>query len=260
MAQVLAEKRQAQITQMLVANGHIKIGTIIEEFHVSSETARKDLIALEKRGIAKKTHGGAVIVDNYFAGNNVFLNRRMKRNITLKREIAREAVNLVADNSTVILDSGSTTYWVAEELLTKKNITVVTNSLTVATFLAEHQVSVLALGGEVHPSNLAAVGQWVDICLKSIRADVAFIGASALSTTRGPCVENFPEAHAKWKMMESADRRYIVADSSKFHNNALIEYADWEQFNGLITDRGLPDEMYNGLKDKVEIILAGSEE
>ena len=256
MARILAEKRQAQITQMLVAEGHIKIGTIMEEFNVSSETARKDLIALEERGIAKKTHGGAVIVDSYFAGSNVFLNRRMIRNITSKRAIAREAVKLVADHSTVILDSGSTTYWIAEELLSKNDITVVTNSLTVATFLAEHKVNILVLGGEVHPSNLAAVGQWVDMCLKSIRADVAFIGASALSTSRGPCVENFPEAHAKWKMIESAEKRYIVADSSKFMNSALIEYAAWEQFDGLITDRGLQAEMQKDLEQKVKILFA----
>lgn len=256
MARILAEKRQAQITQMLVADGHIKISTIVNEFHVSSETARKDLIALEQRGVARKTHGGAVVVDNYFTGSNVFLNRRMERNISSKRAIARAAVNLVSDNSTVILDSGSTTYWLAEELLAKKNITVVTNSLTAAIRLAENKVNVLALGGEVYPSNLAAVGQWVDLCLAGIQADIAFIGASALSTSRGPCVENFPEAHAKWKMMESAGRSYIVSDSSKFMNNALVEYAAWERFDGLITDRGLPEEIFRELSAKVNIVFA----
>ena len=256
MARMLAEKRQAQITQMLVADGHIKIGTIIEEFNVSSETARKDLLALEERGIARKTHGGAVIVDSYFAGSNVFLNRRMKRNITPKRQIAREAVKMIDDHSTVILDSGSTTYWIAEELTAKKNITVVTNSLTVATVLAEHQINTLVLGGEIHPSNLAAVGQWADLCLKNIRPDVAFIGASSLSVSRGPCVENFPEAHVKWKMMESAEKRYIVADSTKFKDHALIEYAAWGQFDGLITDTGLSSELYAGLSGKVNVVLA----
>lgn len=85
---------------------------------------------------------------------------------------------------------------------------------------------------------------------------MAFIGASALSTSRGPCVENFPEAHAKWKMIESAEKRYIVADSSKFMNSALIEYAAWEQFDGLITDRGLQAEMQKDLEQKVKILFA----
>ena len=258
MTRLLAEERQAQIIQVLVSDGHIKISTIADMFQVSTETARKDLIALEKRGIARKTHGGAVIVDNYFAGTNVFLNQRMKRNITQKRAIARAAAELIADNNTVVLDSGSTTYWIAEELRNKTNITVVTNSMIVATQLAEHKINVLALGGEVHPSNLAAVGPWVDLCLKSIQADVAFIGASALSPSRGACVENFPEAHAKWQMMQSAAKRFLVADSSKFQSSALIEYAGWDQFDGLITDCSLDEHVQRDLANKIEIILAKS--
>lgn len=255
MGQTIAKERQAQIMQILVAQGHIKISTIVSSFHVSSETARKDLIALAEQGVAQKTHGGAVIVDSYFAGADVFLNRRMKRNTAEKREIARFAAGLIPGGSTIILDSGSTTYWIARELCMRRDSTVITNSLTTAMTLAQNGVTVLTLGGEVHPSNLAAVGQWADLCLKGIRADIAFIGASALSVARGPCVENFPEAHAKWKMMESAAKRYLVADSSKFQSSALIEYAAWEQFDAMITDRGLPEEIRAALEGKIELLF-----
>ena len=255
MRQTIAKERQAQIMQILVAEGHIKTGTIVDRFHVSSETARKDLIALAEQGIAQKTHGGAVIVDSYFAETDVFLNRRMKRNTAQKRAIAHFAAGLIPNGSTIILDSGSTTYWIARELCVRKNSTVITNSLTTAMTLAQNGVNVLTLGGEVHPSNLAAVGQWADLCLRSIRVDIAFIGASALSVTRGPCVENFPEAHAKWKMMESAARRYLVADSSKFQSSALIEYASWDQFDAIITDHALPEEIRVALEKKIELLF-----
>ena len=153
----ITEERRSQLARILVTEGSVKVGVLAERFGVSTETIRKDLIFLEKEGLAKKSHGGAVSSGALFERP---LAARSMEHVAEKAKIARTAVEMIPDGGVAILDAGSTTYQIAKLLTLKKGITILTNSASIAHVLSGTSNTVFSLGGEMRGTSMAFVGPW----------------------------------------------------------------------------------------------------
>ena len=250
----LTRERRNEIAQKLITDGKISASLLSKEYGVSVETIRKDLIWLETKGIAKKSYGGAIVSTELMEQN--FLEKAIK-NQQEKEQIAKKAAELVHDGDIVILDSGSTVFAIAKQLtLGKKNLTVFTNSLKAAQCLADANIKTYMLGGEVRTTSYASTGSWAVRNLSEIRANIAFLGTSGFQRRGGPCIENFNESEVKNAIIRAANQVVVVADGSKAHCDAMVQFAQWEEIDTLITDEKADPQVLAVLEKKTKIILA----
>jgi len=248
----LTVERRNRLAQILVAEGTIRVGEVAKMFGVTTETVRKDLIYLEEKGIARKSHGGAIATSELMERS--FTTKSLE-NVDSKNKIAQAAVEFIPDNGVVILDSGTTTLGIARLLTLKQGLTVITNSVSAAQILAGNDVKLYLTGGEVRGISMALVGLWAVNSLSVVKADVAFLGASGFRSRKGPCAESFAEAKTKQAMLANCKKSVVVSDSSKFTADALIEYAAWRDIDLLITDAGAPPEMVAKLQAATQVML-----
>ena len=249
----LLQERRDYIEKKLLAEGRIRVADLAKYFNVSSETIRKDLIYLEKKGVAKKGYGGAVIASEFHEPSFVEKTSKYQQE---KNSIARETIKQLSDGMVIMMDAGSTVYTVARIMHEKKNVSVFTNSLKSAGILDDSKVKTYILGGEIRNNSNAIIGGWAIKSIGEINADIAILGTSGFNERSGPCVENFPEAEIKRAMIKSAKKIIVVGDSSKANENAMIEYTPWESVDIFITDKFLDDETFKVLSTKTKVIRA----
>lgn len=253
MAGTSTKERRNHIAQQLLLNKRISAKELSEGFGVSTETIRKDLIHLEKNGLAKKKYGGAIVANELLELG--FMEKASSHPLE-KAIIAQRAAEFADEGAVVFLDAGSTTLEVAKQLALKKNLFVFTNSLHAAQVLTDMRARVCILGGEIKNTSRAAVGGWALKQIGEVRADVAFLGTSGFDGADGPYVESLPESEIKKAMMAASRQSVLVADSSKTGVGAMIKYAEWSDFRAVVTDRNLPEASARAMRDKTEVILA----
>lgn len=247
-----SSERQSQITRYLMLHERITVNDIAELFSVTTETARKDLNDLQASGKVKRFHGGAMRPD-YVPGEYIY--NRMEQNVERKQAIAKKALSLIPDGAKLLIDSGSTNYYLGHLLSSQRTAMVITNDITISKVLAGQGTRTMIVGGEIFGSDMSAVGPWAELCLNNITADIAFIGASGLSRS-GPSVENFLESDIKNIFMRHAKISYLVADSSKCNLASLVQFADWNEIDGLIIDSEAPDDFLEEVRNKTSVFIA----
>jgi DeoR family transcriptional regulator of aga operon/DeoR family fructose operon transcriptional repressor len=231
MANLTADRRN-RMAQILLKNGSIKVGEMAEFFDVSTETIRKDIIYLEKMGIAEKNYGGAI---PKVSAVEKPLNEKEWVHADEKAEIAAKAVAMIGEHDTVLLDAGSTTSAIAKQLTIKSDLTIITNSLDAAGILSESNHQVFLCGGKIRRSSHALIGGWLLDRLKNIRANIAFLGSDGFKNQNGPTTVSYDESCVKSWMLRAAEKTYVVADSTKCTTTAQFAYADWADVTGIIT-------------------------
>ncbi|WP_407928535.1 DeoR/GlpR family DNA-binding transcription regulator [Clostridium guangxiense] len=253
---MFAEERQKQISSMLNKNGSIKVNELSEYFKVSEATIRRDLQEMENRKILKRTHGGAVKIDitNFEPS---FIDKKDEK-LGEKLAIAKYAASIIKDGDTIILDSGTTTLEVAKNILAK-NLTVITNSIDIAEQLSNNKdMELIITGGSLRFNTRAMVGRTCEDIFKYFRVDKAFIGANGISAIEGITTPNFIEAQTKKAMMNSANKVFIVADSSKFENVCLSVICEIKDVTSIITSGDIADEVISDFQSRgVDIIVTG---
>lgn len=252
MSKRLTQERRDEIAKTLLTNGKISAPLLAKEYGVSAETIRKDLLYLEKNGIAKKGYGGAVVSTEL---NEQNFSEKSIRNQNEKLRIAAKAAEFVSDGDIVILDSGSTALAVAKQLVLKNKLTVFTNSLKTAQLLSDGGVKIYMLGGAVQNTSSASTGHWAVQALAEIKVNIAFLGTSGFYQRGGPCVENYGESEVKRAMITSANKSILVADASKAQSSAMIQFAEWKDFDVLITDKSIGDDTLDALQNKIEVMV-----
>lgn len=249
------ETRQRQMCAMIAQKGETSIQDLVERFGVSGMTIRRDLQALADQGKVIRTHGGAAMAERV-SFEFEFLNR-VKENQSAKEAIAVAAAAEVKDGESVMLDSGTTTRELAKQLRGKQALTVITSSLPIAAELQyDQQIEVLLLGGRLRASSPDLAGALTERNLETLRADVAFLGADALDC-HGNAYQKSPEvARLLAKMVASAGRVYVVADSSKLGKTALWRLGRLQDWAALVTDAAADRAVLASLrKAGVRIIL-----
>jgi DeoR/GlpR family transcriptional regulator of sugar metabolism len=241
---LLAEERQRLIQSMVNARGSISITEIRRKLGVSRETIRRDIVALANGHRLRKTHGGAVSLEQSEPEMTV----RQVMNADGKRAIGRVAASLVPDGASIILASGTTAQAVADALMARHNLTVFTNSVISCTKLMGHNGNrVYMLGGEVQPINGATLGRDATAMLANYFADFVFIGAGAISPAGWLMDYTREEGELHSLMLQSARTTVVVADHAKFGRFAPIRVGNFERVTHLITDRAPNPEIVTAL-------------
>ena len=243
-----SDERRNQIVRLLLDDGTVKIGQLSRKFSVSTETIRKDLIELEKQGLAKKGHGIAFVA-------NMGADEIVPHAAESQMRLADKAFELIADHATIILDSGSTCYLLARKIIDeKKKVTVITNSIMIAKVLGDSDIDVNIIGGEVSHRQ-TTTNLWATYCLSLVNADAAFLETTGFKGRKGPCADNFADAQVKRAMIKCARKIYVLAEGMKAQEDSLVEYAAWENFDALITDSFISTDGLELLNGLVEIML-----
>ena len=235
----LAFDRLNHILQSLDASGSVSVGELAERFGVSKETIRRDLKSLADQGRVSLVHGGATLG----LPAEPSLSRREAENAPGKAAIGRKAASLVRDGMVVLIDSGSTTLFLAEALITREHLTVITNSLPIALTLCRTQgVKTIMLGGEIHANDEASFGVDTLELLRHYTVDLAFVGAGGISDEGEFTDYTRLAAEQRHLMLKAGRKAYVVADHTKFERRTPVTIAPTPSLAGLIIDR-LPDEL-----------------
>jgi DeoR family transcriptional regulator, fructose operon transcriptional repressor len=233
-----AEERQHRILVLARREGRVEVSSTATEFGVAPETVRRDLSELERRGLLRRTHGGAYPVES--AGFETSLARRENQNVASKRRIAAASVRLLGEAETVFVDEGYTPQLLTTMLPAGRKLTIVTASLATAAAVADSDdVTVLLLGGRVRGRTLASVGSWATDMLASFVIDLAFLGANGISREFGLTTPDPAVAAVKAQALRSSRRRVLLGFHSKFGANSFCRFAEIGDFETIVTDTGL---------------------
>ena len=253
-----AEERQQAIASLVIANGRASVTELAQAYDVTTETVRRDLAVLDKAGVLRRVHGGAVPVRALHLVEAGVGERETTR-AEHKDAIAAAAADLLPQSgATVLLDAGTTTARIAAHLPTDRELVVVTNSVPVATRLAAMpSVSLQLLGGRVRGVTQAAVGEQTLRVLDTLRVDIAFIGTNGISVRHGLSTPDSEEAAVKRAMVNSANYVVAVADSSKVGREDFVSFAPLSSVDTLITDSEISDTDRSQLTEHgVEVVVA----
>ena len=240
-----ADQRKQRILDRLRSHGRVEVLDIAEGLGVTGETIRKDLIALERQGLLRRVHGGAVPAQALTFEPAVETRTQF---MSEKTRIARAALEHLPEQGSVLIDAGSTTAKLVEMFPGDRELTVYTNTVPLAmSLLNRPRLTVFTLGGRLRNKTFAEVGDWAARALAEINVDVAFLGTNGISLTRGLTTPDPAEAAVKRLMLGCARRRILLADHSKFGDISGTKHADLDDIDVLITDTGLPDDQYTQL-------------
>ncbi|MFW6775738.1 DeoR/GlpR family DNA-binding transcription regulator [Nocardioides sp. CPCC 205120] len=240
-----AEERQNAIAQRVAAEGRLSVTALAAEFEVTTETVRRDLSGLERRGLVRRVHGGVVPADALHVIEAGVADRSRTRTAE-KERIARLAVRyLPSPGSTVLLDAGTTTAALAAALPPAHRLVVVTHSVPIAARLAGlPQLDLHLLPGRVRPQTLAAVGPETVVHLERLRVDVAFVGANGISTDHGLSTPDAEEAAVKRSLVAAARSVVALADGTKVGEEHTRKFAELDEVDALVTTTDAdPDEL-----------------
>lgn len=208
------EDRRNKILEILNQEGKVKVLDLSNLFEISGATIRTDLSDLENAGLLERVHGGAISTSKaYF--NMTFLDRA-KTNETEKRKIAAAAASLVVDGDTVMINSGTTTLFVAQELKNIKNLTIVTNSISIAQETGNcKNINVILLGGNLNPQYQFTYGDDTISQLKKYKADKLILSVDGICFQEGITTYHHLEAEVNRQMIARVNKTIIVADYTK---------------------------------------------
>ena len=252
------EERQHAIATLVTERGRLAVTAVAEEFGVTTETVRRDLSILERAGMVRRVHGGAVPA-GALTLVETGLGERHGTRTEAKRAIAAAAISLLpAADGSVLLDGGSTTAALADVLPTDRRLYVATNSVPIAARLsASPAVTLHVLGGRVRGITQTAVGDATVRALRDLRLDVVFLGTNGISAGHGFSTPDEAEAATKRAMVRAAQRVIVLADSSKLGREHLVRFAAVEDVDVLVTDNGADPGVVAELETTgIEVLIA----
>ena len=240
-------RRRLKILDLIREDGHAKVQELSRIFKVTDVTIRQDLEILEQMGYVQREHGGAFLKDvGSFAKTGQVFNQV---NIDAKKEIAQKAVQLINEGDCIILDSGSTTTEIAKLLLDFRDLTVITNALNIALILGEnHGITLIVSGGEFKAPTLSLTGQLAADSFKEVHVNKLFLATAGISPDFKLTYPSVNDLVVKSAMINSAEKVYLVADSSKVGVSAFASLGTISLVNALITDSHITGEQFEMLR------------
>ncbi len=253
---IIPAKRHQLITEYLITKRNISIKEAADLCGVSEATARRDLDGLASEGIVERTHGGAVI--NKGTGYEEIHEEKMKVMMPEKRQIAEAALKFIKDGSSIFLDSGTTTLALSEYLHKFKNLTVFTNNLDIAYKMKLNKSSSLVVTGGLRRDEYSIlIGDITREMIDKIKVDICFLGADAINPTEGMFNSTLMEVGVKKSIIRCGEIKILLTDHTKFSKRALAKVCDPEEFDIIITDKGIEEETREIIKNKgINLIIA----
>jgi DeoR/GlpR family transcriptional regulator of sugar metabolism len=225
-------------------------------FGVTGMTIRRDLDILERESRIRRVHGGVIGINSDMTWAP--FSERRKEFSSEKRQIGKMAARLIKEGDRVALDSGTTTMQIARNLGMFKDITVVTNSLSIAAVLSQiNPGKLIMLGGETRLDEMCTIGSIPANQVSQYNLDKAFIGTTGFSFEKGVTDSLLPEAEVKLAMIRSAREAILVADSSKWNIQRFIRVAELQAFHTIISDGKLDKNAIKILQEQgIEVLIA----
>ena len=251
--------RQTEILGLARTEGKVVVESLALRFDVSLQTIRRDLSEMAVAGYLDRVHGGAVTRTGVA---NIAYDERRRMNDVAKVAIARACAAAIPDNSSIIMNLGTTTEAVARELLAHRNMTVVTNNINIANILlANSSCDVLVAGGALRRSDGGLVGELTTEFFEKFKVDFAVIGTSALDRDGDLLDFDLAEVRVSKSIIRQARRSYLVTDISKLDRSAPVRFCSLSDVDTVFIDQALPNEMMAKCLDwgtRVNVVLPGS--
>lgn len=260
------QQRLANILELVVAQGSLKVEDVALALDVSEATVRRDFDALAKQQLLTRTHGGAVATGGSLG---LPLTYKIAKDDEAKHRIAIAAAEMVSRYQVVGINGGTTTTEVARALVARSEfapgeasemqpaLTVVTNALNIATELTvRQQIKIVVTGGVARPHSYELTGPFAEEVLKEVNIDIAFLGVESIDPIRGAAANHEDEARVNQQMAARAQKIVIVTDSSKFSKRAFASIRPASEIDVLITDDGVDPRIADELRSLgVEIVI-----
>jgi DeoR family fructose operon transcriptional repressor len=255
---VYAEERQQAIADLVAARGRLSVNALAEEYAVTTETVRRDLSALERAGVVRRVHGGAVPTAALTAFETAVGDRDLAHSDEKDRIARRATEHLPASGGSIVLDAGTTTARLALLVPRDLRLTVVTNAVPIAARLAgSRQLDLHLLPGRVRATTHAAVGEDTVEALGRLRVDVAFLGTNGLTAAHGLTTPDHAEAATKRAIVACAERVVVLMDSSKIGHEHTVRFARLAEIDVVVTDSGADPADVRALEQRgVEVVVA----
>lgn len=236
---MFAEERKQHILAALKRAPAIRAIDLGLALGTSQASIRRDLADLQRSGLLKRTHGGAI--SNDLVALEPSLAEKEDQYQAEKAAIGVTAASLVNPGDTIFLDAGSTTRQIARELRRHRNLTVVTNALSVASELASSDLEIILTGGQLRRGVLSQVGPIAEQAIAALHVDKLFLAANGVHLTKGITTPNIVEARTKRAMVDNAKEVILVADHSKFGRVTLGRVCGLDRLDAIVTDASLAD-------------------
>jgi DeoR/GlpR family transcriptional regulator of sugar metabolism len=220
---MMPEERRRRIARLVREAGRVTIGSLEDEFGISSMTARRDLVALEEEGRVRRIHGGAVLPE--FAGHEDSFWYRLEEAAEAKQRLAEAAVGLLEPGASVFLDCSTTSYYLARRLLREgPRVTLLTNSVPVMELFMKDEApktDVVGIGGLMRKLTLSFVGPHAVEMISAHSADRAFVSVKGITREGYLTDPDLLEAEVKRAMIERSEEPVLIVDGSKFERRGL---------------------------------------
>lgn len=251
---MLVAERHQKIVELVNEQKSIRVTELSQIFLKTEETIRRDLEKLENQGKLMRSHGGAVCVGDSEHLEISYVERELI-NVREKRIIAAEAITHVHEGDKIILDA-STTAWYMASALPNIDITVLTNSIKVATELSlKDKITVISTGGLLRSESLSYIGPLAESSLESYHVNKAFISCKGFHLEYGMSESNEQQALVKEMMINRAEMVYIMVDHSKFGVQAFAKLSNIDRADYIITDNKVDDDVSKELNDQSLILI-----
>ncbi|KZZ83095.1 DeoR/GlpR family DNA-binding transcription regulator [Bacillus sp. SJS] len=231
-------ERHEKIIQTLEKEKMVKVTELSISLNVTEKTVRQDLIVLENKGLLKRIYGGAILPEST---GMLPVEKRQASFLYEKKLAAKAAAERIEEEDTIFLDGGSTMLELAKLLIHRK-ITVLTNDIKIAhTLLGAEKVQLIMPGGGRIPGSASLFGPIAEEAMQKLRVKKLFLGTTAADLSNGLTVFSHAQAEYKKRIIRLADHVALVTDHTKFGQTALIQYADFDILDEVITNNELPE-------------------
>ena len=236
----MKDHQAKEILEILQTQQYATIEEISKKLFVSPSTVRRQLDALQKKGLITRTHGGAQINDE----NNFFpsFTFRVHQNSFEKKKMALSAIKLIKNGDLIFLDGTTSAFFIAEYLSEFKNIRVITNGIDTLSLLSKHNVNAYSTGGFIQEVNRSVlVGHYATEMISNFHADVVFFSAQSVNND-GEIYDCFEEENVIRKaMIKHASKKVFLCDSTKFGKTSLFHLCSLNDVDHIISNHDLPD-------------------
>ena len=229
-----AQSRQKRILEQLNSTGRVVVSSMAEELGVTEVTIRRDMAALQRKGLIKKTYGGAVPAAPEVTTS---VRYRQTRRLEAKRIVGQLASTVITDGDIIYLEAGSTCYEIIPHLSQKKDLTIIVNSLYLMRRLGElvgHKI--IIIGGQYRPERMDMVGPGAEAAMAQLSGFKAFTGADDIAIDAGISGADVVTVGFAKLVLKRASAVIFVGDRTKFDNPALYKIADIDQLDYIVTD------------------------
>lgn len=253
---LLSEPRRRRILEWIQEEGSARVRDLAAAFQVSEATIRQDLERLEQDGQITREHGGAFL--NTVPAQVGAMTLHHQENMEQKRRIGALAATLVEDGETIILDAGTTTTEIALRLVTRRNLTVITNALNIAIILGAVPGNAVHMpGGQFKAPTLSLSGDKSVEYFRNIFAAKLFLATAGVALDTGLTYPSFADLQLKEAMIKAASRVYLVADSTKINRSSLTRLGSLDMIHSFLTDSGISDVDANAFRARGIEVLTG---